>query len=58
MIRQNPSVFNDVVSPVMIGPSSWHTCGPCRIGFISWQILPGKLKKATVAFAKKMELNH
>ena len=52
MIRQNPSVFNDIVGPIMIGPSSSHTCGPSRIGFLSRQILPGKLKKATVAFAK------
>lgn len=52
MKRQNPSVFNDIVGPIMIGPSSSHTCAPSRIGYLSQQLLPGKLKKATIAFAK------
>lgn len=52
MKRQNPSIFNDIVGPVMTGPSSSHTCGPSRIGFLSRQLLPGTLKKATIAFAK------
>lgn len=53
MKRQNPSVFNDIVGPVMIGPSSSHTCGPSRIGYLAQQLLPGALKKATIAFAKE-----
>lgn len=53
MTRQNPSIFNDIVGPTMIGPSSSHTCGPSRIGYLSQQFLPGKLKKATIAFAKE-----
>ena len=52
MKRQNPSIFNDIVGPVMTGPSSSHTCGPSRIGYLSRQLLPGKLKKATIAFAR------
>ena len=52
MKRQNPSVFNDIVGPIMVGPSSSHTCGPSRIGYLAQQMLPGKLKKATIAFAK------
>lgn len=28
MKRQNPSIFNDIVGPTMVGPSSSHTCGP------------------------------
>lgn len=52
MKRQNPSIFNDIVGPIMIGPSSSHTCGPSRIGYLAQQMLPGTLKKATVAFAK------
>lgn len=52
MKRQNPSIFNDIVGPTMVGPSSSHTCAPSRIGFLAQQLLPGKLKKATVAFAK------
>ncbi|WP_409969386.1 L-serine ammonia-lyase, iron-sulfur-dependent, subunit alpha [Bengtsoniella intestinalis] len=52
MIRQNPSIFNDIVGPTMIGPSSSHTCGPSRIGYLSQQLLPGTLKKCTIEFAK------
>ncbi|MCU6748225.1 MULTISPECIES: L-serine ammonia-lyase, iron-sulfur-dependent, subunit alpha [Lachnospiraceae] len=52
MKRQNPSIFNDIVGPTMVGPSSSHTCGPSRIGYLAQQLLPGKLKKATIAFAK------
>lgn len=52
MKRQNPSIFNDIVGPTMVGPSSSHTCGPSRIGYLAQQLLPGTLKKATIAFAK------
>ena len=53
MERQCPSIFNDIVGPTMVGPSSSHTCGPSRIGFLAQQLLPGKLKKAVVTFAKE-----
>ena len=52
MKRQSPSIFNDIVGPVMVGPSSSHTCAPSRIGYLTQQLLPGKLKTATVSFAK------
>ena len=52
MIRQSPSIFNDIVGPAMIGPSSSHTCAPSRIGFLARQLLPGTLKKAIISFAK------
>jgi len=47
-----PSIFNDIIGPVMIGPSSSHTCGPARIGFLARQLLHHNLKKATIEFAK------
>ena len=53
MKRQNPSIFNDIVGPTMIGPSSSHTCGPSRIGYLAQQLLPGRLVQATIAFAKE-----
>lgn len=53
MKRQSPSIFNDIVGPTMIGPSSSHTCGSSRIGYLAQQCLPGKLAKATVSFAKE-----
>lgn len=53
MKRQSPSIFNDIVGPTMVGPSSSHTCGPSRIGFLARQLLPGTLRKATIAFARE-----
>ena len=50
--RQAPSIFNDIVGPTMVGPSSSHTCGPARIGYLSQQLLDGRLKSATVEFAR------
>ncbi len=50
MKRQNPSIFNDIVGPTMVGPSSSHTCGPARIGYLSRQLLRGNLTKATIDF--------
>lgn len=51
MIRQSPSIFNDIIGPIMIGPSSSHTCGPSRIGYLCQQLLRGNLVKATVEFS-------
>ncbi|PAB60480.1 L-serine ammonia-lyase, iron-sulfur-dependent, subunit alpha [Anaeromicrobium sediminis] len=53
MTRQNPSIFNDIIGPIMVGPSSSHTCGPARIGYLSSQLLDGNLKKAVVEFARE-----
>lgn len=33
------SIFNDVLGPVMIGPSSSHTAGPGRLGFMVGALL-------------------
>lgn len=52
MKRQNPSIFNDIVGPIMVGPSSSHTCGPTRIGYLCRQLVKGTLKKAVVAFPR------
>lgn len=37
-MKQPPSIFNDVIGPVLTGPSSSHTAGPCRIGLIGRQL--------------------
>ncbi|MGL4607597.1 MAG: L-serine ammonia-lyase, iron-sulfur-dependent, subunit alpha [Eubacteriaceae bacterium] len=52
MKRQNPSIFNDIVGPTMIGPSSSHTCGPVRIGYLSQQFLRGNLVKGIIEFPR------
>ncbi len=46
-----PSIFNDVLGPVMTGPSSSHTAGPGRIGLLARCLLPD-FNRATIAFPK------
>ena len=50
-MRNNPpSIFNDVIGPVMRGPSSSHTAASWRIARISLDILNEPLKKAIIEF--------
>lgn len=44
------SIFNDVIGPVMVGPSSSHTAGPARIGFLAGQLGDGRLSRINIAF--------
>lgn len=41
------SVF-DVMGPNMIGPSSSHTAGAARIGFLAQKMINGPLKKSRI----------
>lgn len=45
-----PSIFNDVVGPVMRGPSSSHTAASWRIATLSMAILGEPLKRAIIDF--------
>jgi len=45
-----PSIFNDVIGPVMRGPSSSHTAASWRVAMMAVQMIEGKLKEAVVAF--------
>ncbi|AWI06055.1 L-serine ammonia-lyase, iron-sulfur-dependent, subunit alpha [Clostridium drakei] len=47
------SIFNDVIGPVMTGPSSSHTAGPTRIGKLSKQFLVNDLSRADIYFETK-----
>ncbi|WPC43694.1 L-serine ammonia-lyase, iron-sulfur-dependent, subunit alpha [Clostridium sp. JS66] len=47
------SIFNDVIGPVMTGPSSSHTAGPTRIGNLSKQFIANDLLKADIYFETK-----
>jgi len=47
-----PSIFNDVIGPVMRGPSSSHTAASWRIARTCLDILNEPLKKAIVDFDK------
>ena len=41
----------DIIGPVMIGPSSSHTAGACRIGNYAREILEGTPKDVTICFS-------
>ncbi|MFO7887720.1 MAG: L-serine ammonia-lyase, iron-sulfur-dependent, subunit alpha [Eubacteriales bacterium] len=56
MKRQPASIFNDVIGPVMRGPSSSHTAAASRIGLLANQMVEGKLKKVIVEFHPKGSL--
>ncbi len=45
-----PSVFNDILGPIMAGPSSSHTAGPVRIGRMTRQLLGEEPVRATITF--------
>jgi len=47
------SIFNDVIGPVMTGPSSSHTAGPTRIGKLAKQFAVNKLLKVDIYFETK-----
>ena len=44
------SIFNDVIGPVMRGPSSSHVAGAARIANLVRQSMPGRIVKAVVDF--------
>ena len=44
------SIFNDVIGPIMRGPSSSHVAGAARIADLVRQSMKGKIKKAVVDF--------
>ena len=48
--RQAPSIFNDVIGPIMRGPSSSHVAGAARIGSLVRQAAKGDLAKILVDF--------
>ncbi len=45
-----PSIFNDVLGPVMRGPSSSHTAGSYRVGLLLRDLAGEKLKSALFEF--------
>ncbi|MCX7774577.1 MAG: L-serine ammonia-lyase, iron-sulfur-dependent, subunit alpha [Spirochaetaceae bacterium] len=50
MNRLPASIFNDVIGPVMRGPSSSHVAGAARIGLLVRQSLQGDVRNVTVQF--------
>ncbi len=52
----NPSIFNDVIGPVMRGPSSSHTAAAHRIGAIIRQVCLPDIGNVLVEFDRKGSL--
>ena len=52
-----PSIFNDVIGPVMRGPSSSHTAASHRIGAIIRQVCPPENGKVLIEFDRKGSLS-
>lgn len=52
-MKKLPSIFNDVIGPVMRGPSSSHTAASWRIAKCCLDILGEPLKKALIDFDKE-----
>jgi L-serine dehydratase len=50
MVKQPVSIFNDVIGPVMRGPSSSHVAAAARIGQLVSQLANGNVKAITVDF--------
>jgi L-serine dehydratase len=45
-----PSIFNDVIGPVMRGPSSSHCAASIRIGRLARDLMDGRIEEVRVAF--------
>ena len=50
MERVYSSIFNDVLGPVMNGPSSSHSAGCARIGFMTRCLYGKDITQADVVF--------
>lgn len=51
-----PSIFNDVIGPVMRGPSSSHCAAGVRIGRMARDLMDGKLEEILIEFDPKSPL--
>ena len=47
---KTPSIFNDVIGPIMRGPSSSHCAAAVRIGRISRNLMDGKFDSVLIEF--------
>ena len=50
MSQSYPSIFNDVIGPVMRGPSSSHCAAAVRIGRIVRDLMDGEIEDVQIAF--------
>jgi len=50
-MEKNFSIFNHVLSPVALGPSSSNTCGPYRVGRLAREVIGGTPKEILLYLA-------
>ncbi len=55
-VRKFPSIFNDVIGPVMRGPSSSHCAASVRIGRMARDLMNGQIKDILIEFDPKGSL--
>ncbi len=53
-----PSIFNDVIGPVMRGPSSSHCAAALRIGRLARDLMGGRIERVLMEFDRKGSLAH
>ena len=44
------SIFNDVIGPVMRGPSSSHSAAACRIGLLLHDLMKGEIDDVVIDY--------
>jgi len=49
-VSRYPSIFNDIIGPVMRGPSSSHCAASVRIGRMARDLMDGKIEEVLVEF--------
>ncbi|MHA2110969.1 MAG: hypothetical protein ACW98W_05785 [Candidatus Hodarchaeales archaeon] len=54
--RKFPSIFNDVIGPIMRGPSSSHCAASVRIGRIARDLMEGDIEEVLIEFDPKGSL--
>ncbi|MCP4627966.1 MAG: serine dehydratase [bacterium] len=55
-MKQFPSIFNDVIGPVMRGPSSSHCAAAARIGLLARALMGNKIESVLVEFDSRGSL--
>ncbi len=53
-----PSIFNDVIGPVMRGPSSSHCAASLRIGRIARDLMAGRIDSVRIRYDSAGSLAH
>ena len=55
-MKRFPSIFNDVIGPVMRGPSSSHCAAAARIGLLARSLMDHKIESVLVEFDSRGSL--